>query len=291
MAAVAFTLCGFQAIHSSHEPFYCLLPYLPLALGIAERFLATGRLGWLAALPLTLGLQWTLGHFQIQTWTGGLVIADRTLAGRVRSPALGAGVRADRSRSSGESALAAVQLGPSWQFSELVGQTQRTGQRPALLFVATRDTGSSRPCPGWSANCASDPRIRTGSVSRPRDIEAVLYVGTIPLILAFIGGLARPSNRATMPWRLLIPVSFAIATMPRWWPQGYLYLLSLPGLGYFRVPARYTLLTCLGIALLAGEGFDRSVSTVAVPSGTGRVDRLRRVRGDRRGVLDHASLA
>ena len=48
--------------------------------------------------------------------------------------------------------------------------------------------------------------------------------------------------------------------MPRWWPQGYLYLLSLPGLGYFRVPARYTLLTCLGLAVLAGEGFDRSIS-------------------------------
>ena len=31
MAAVVFTLCGFQAIHSSHEPFYCLMPYLPLA--------------------------------------------------------------------------------------------------------------------------------------------------------------------------------------------------------------------------------------------------------------------
>ena len=90
----------------------------------------------------------------------------------------------------------------------------------------------------------------------------MLYVGTVPLILAFVGGLARPASRSTRPWRILIPVSFAVATMPRWWPQGYLYLLNLPGLGYFRVPARYTLLTCLGIALLAGEGFDRSISSV-----------------------------
>src|SRR5207253_7403440 len=74
LAAVAFTLCGFQAIHSSHEPFYCLMPYLPLALGIAERYMATGRLVWLALLSLTLGLQCTLGHFQIQTWTGWVVI-------------------------------------------------------------------------------------------------------------------------------------------------------------------------------------------------------------------------
>ena len=50
------------------------MPYLPLALGLAERYMATGRLGWLAALPVVLGLQLTLGHFQVQTWTGGLVV-------------------------------------------------------------------------------------------------------------------------------------------------------------------------------------------------------------------------
>src|SRR5262249_4479604 len=32
--------------------------------------------------------------------------------------------------------------------------------------------------------------------------------------------------------------------------------------GYFRVPARYTLLTSLGTALIAGEGFDRSISRI-----------------------------
>ena len=43
LSALAFTFCGFQAIHSSHEPFYCLLPYLPLALALAERgVLCTG---------------------------------------------------------------------------------------------------------------------------------------------------------------------------------------------------------------------------------------------------------
>ena len=49
-----------------------------------------------------------------------------------------------------------------------------------------------------------------------------------------------------------MPVSFAMATMPQWWPEGYLSLLALPGIGYFRVPARYTLLTSLGLAVLAG---------------------------------------
>ena len=87
-------------------------------------------------------------------------------------------------------------------------------------------------------------------------------MGTIPLILAVVALVARPASRSTMPWRLVIPVSFVMATMPLWWPRGYLYLLAVPGLGYFRVPARYTLLTSLGAAILAGEGFDRSISKV-----------------------------
>jgi hypothetical protein len=258
MAAVAFTFCGFQAIHSSHEPFYCLLPYLPLALGLAERFMADGRPAWLVVLPLVLGLQWTLGHFQIQTWTGGLVVLTgfwrmaverrnwRRAIALILAVIWGA-------------ALAAIQLGPSWQFAELVGQTRRAVSD--LLFY-------SYPPAHWFELAL--PRLVRELHLGPEDpywfgqhttgFEAALYVGTIPLILAFVAFVGRPAGRSAMLWRLLIPVSFAVATMPRWWPQGYLYLLAVPGLGYFRVPARYTLLTSLGAAILAGEGFDRSIS-------------------------------
>ena len=34
----------------------------------------TGRLRWLAGLALAWGIQLTIGHFQIQMWTAGLVI-------------------------------------------------------------------------------------------------------------------------------------------------------------------------------------------------------------------------
>ena len=67
------------------------MPYLPLALLIAERYMASGRIVWLALLALCLGLQWTLGHFQIQTWTGGSGRADRALAGGLRSAGRGGG--------------------------------------------------------------------------------------------------------------------------------------------------------------------------------------------------------
>ena len=288
MAAVAFTLCGFQAIHSSHEPFYCLMPYLPLALGLAERFMATGRLGWLAALPLVLGLQWTLGHFQIQTWTGGLVILtglwraafDRRPWRRAFALILAVVWGA---------ALAAVQLGPSWQFAELVGQTRRPVSD--LLFY-------SFPPAHWFELAL--PRLVRELRLGPEDpywfgqqttgYEAALYVGTIPLILAFVGFVARPAGRATMPWRILIPVSLAMATMPRWWPQGYLYLLAAAGAGIFPRPgAVHPADLAWELALLAGEGFDRSISTARFRLGLAAALVFGGCAAVARRVLDHAA--
>ena len=75
IAAIGFTFCGFQAIHSSHEPFYHALPYIPLALLLAEWYLASGRFLGLILLACAWGLQLTLGHFQLQAWTAGLVLA------------------------------------------------------------------------------------------------------------------------------------------------------------------------------------------------------------------------
>ena len=74
LTAVSFSLCGFQAVHAVHEPFYLLMPYLPLCLLLADRYVVTGRASWLAGLALAWGIQLTLGHFQIQMWTGGLVL-------------------------------------------------------------------------------------------------------------------------------------------------------------------------------------------------------------------------
>jgi hypothetical protein len=258
LAGVAFALCGFQAIHSSHEPFYCVMPYLPLALWMAERYLGNGRILWLALLALCLGVQWSLGHFQIQTWTGGLVIVTglwrATLDRRAWSRALGV-----IAGTAWGAALAAVQLGLSWQ---LAGAVRQTGRSSSDL------TYYSYPPSHWFELVL--PRLVRELRLGPEDpywfgqqtwgYEAALYVGTIPVILAFTGLFGRPPSRSAGLWRLLVPASFALATMPRWWPQGYLQLLSLPGLGYFRAPARYTLLTSLGVAVLAGEGFDRAIS-------------------------------
>jgi Bacterial membrane protein YfhO len=258
LAGISFALCGFQTIHSSHEPFYCVMPYLPLALAIAERFMNTGRAIWLALLALALGFQWTLGHFQIQMWTGGLVVLTGLWRVRLRARSW-VRVLAVVVAAVWGAAIAALQLGLSWQFAALVRQTKRaTGD---LVYY-------SFPPSHWFELVM--PRLIRELRQGPEDpywfgqqtwgYEAALYVGTIPLVFAFIGLTGRPASRSAVLWRALVPVSFALATMPRWWPQGYVQLLALPGIGYFRVPARYTLITSLGLALLAGEGIDAAIT-------------------------------
>lgn len=259
LAAVAFTFCGFQAIHSSHEVFYHAVPYLPFALLLTEKYLASGRPGWLGALALALAAQLFLGHFQIQMWTAGLVLLTglwRVLGDRrrwARLPMLIAAVIAG-------GALATVQLALTWEFARAVGQTQRS--------VADLSYYSFPPA-HWVELAL--PRFFQGLVGGPEDpywfgqqttgYEAALYVGTVPLIFACAGYLTLRDGRMLNLWRWIVPASFALATMPRWWPQGYAALLQVPGLGYFRCPGRYTLLTSLGLALLGGLGFDRALGS------------------------------
>ncbi len=91
--------------------------------------------------------------------------------------------------------------------------------------------------------------------------EASAYAGIVVFILAFVGAAATTRGEVLRPWRVLVPLSIALATMPGWWPDGFLLLMQLPGLGWFRAPARYTLISSLGMALLAGRGLDRRIDS------------------------------
>ena len=158
------------------------------------------RLGSLL-LAFVLGVQWTLGHFQIQAWTGGLVDADRAVAMRPSMAGRGGGRWDLVAATVWGAALAAVQLGPSWQFADLVGQTMRLGQRAALLLVPARQlvrSGSAAAHPGIAAR-PDDPYwfgLQT------EGYEIALYVGTIPLIFVFLAIFSRPASRPTLPWKI-----------------------------------------------------------------------------------------
>jgi hypothetical protein len=254
LAAVSFPLCGFQAIHASHEVFYHALAWLPWALFFADRYATGGRVGDLAALALVLGLQWTVGHFQIQTWTAILVVVTGLWAARATGRWIWRGMGLLRGVVWG-ALIAAVQIGPSWELAKFVGQENRS--IPERLFYSFPPSHLSEPAVP-SLFRAFDPMHTYWFGQQTSGYEACLYFGTIPLLLVFVGLLAR--GRELLAWKLLVPLSLALATMPRWWPEGYVRFLSIPVLGAFRAPARYTAIASLGLALLAGAGLDRLIS-------------------------------
>jgi hypothetical protein len=256
LAAVAFPFCGFLTVHSSHEWAYQTLAYLPLCLLAADHYASSGRAGWLALLALLWGVQLALGHFQVQMWTAGLtlltggwrVVADRLPPGRLLGLVLGLAWGAT---------AAAVQLVPSWELAQVGGQTARS---PAeLMFYSYPPSHLAElAIPGLFRGLRGGPEAPYWFSEQTTGFEACLFVGTVPLILAWVGLVG--GGRGMAAWRLIVPASLALATMPRWWPGGYLMILRLPLLGYFRCPARYTAVTSLGLCLLAGRGLDRSLA-------------------------------
>lgn len=258
LAGLAFALCGFQAIHSSHEWAYHALAFLPMVLLAADRFVATGRLGWLAGLALAWGAQLTQGHFQVQLWTGGLALLTglwRLAADRRpwwRGLALGAGLAWGL-------AAAAAQLGPTWELARFVGRDRRTFAE--LAFYSFPPAHWAEPAaPGIFRAMAGDPESAYWFAQQTTGFESALYVGTAPLILAFVGLAAGRRGRGLGAWWPIVAGCLVLATMPRWWPAGYGGWLSIPGMGLFRCPARYTSIASFGLALLAGAGLDATIA-------------------------------
>ena len=256
LAAVAFSLCGFQASHSGHEPLYHALPYLPLCLLAADRLAASGRLRWVAILALAWGAQLTVGHFQVQLWTGGLVLLTglwRIVADdrpKLRAPTLVLALALG-------ACVAAPQIVLTWELTTVTGFARGFDQLsnyafPPMHLVQAALPTLFLPNPGLDEVTYWGP-LTTSSA------ESTFYVGTVPLILACVG-LIGGRLRGLAPWRWIAAAGLALATMPRWSPLGYWLMTCIPGLGWFRCPARYTLMTSLGLALLAGGGLDLAIS-------------------------------
>lgn len=260
LAAICFSLCGFQAIHSVHEPIVHVMPYVPLCLCLADRYVVTGRFAYAAALALAWGLQLTLGHFQLQMWTGGLV----AFTGAWRAVTTAGSPRSKITRTLGlllalawGAAIATVQLHLTW---ELIARTSFF--RPAeflsnYVFPLAHWAQFGLPevylgRPGGSGKEYWEGHNTTAG-------EACAYVGVVPFLLAGVGFLASDRKWLLAPWRVILLLSFGLATMADWGFDFYFLLLQLPGIGWFRAPARYTLLTSLALALFAGRGLDQTI--------------------------------
>ena len=85
--------------------------------------------------------------------------------------------------------------------------------------------------------------------------EAVLSFGLIPLVLVGVACTAASRRPRVRGWALLVLISVWFAGGRQFGLFPLLYR-TLPGLAWFRVPARSLFLTSLGMAILAGFGLE-----------------------------------
>ena len=257
LSSVAFALCGFQAIHSVHEPFYHALVYLPLSLFLADRYATTGRTGWLAALCWPGGLH--AGPFSNSDVDGRTGLSLWHPARDFRAISLAA-----RIRLVGGSRLGSGDRLGSTGVDEGAGGSG--GVRPQPRRPGTRRSPARVPSQGvWpavSVGLKGGPNDPFLAVASPTAAKRRSMWGTVTVILAIIGWFGHRKDRGMAPWKIVVIVSALLASLPRLWPDAYEAVTLIPWSGL--VSASFSLCGAhqlRGVALLAGRGFDRNDST------------------------------
>ena len=246
--------------------------YLPLAVYCVESYFQTHRQRYLILLSGTVALQCLAGHFNLcfvtLLFTTGISLA-RPGSG-IEHHASGSG----RLRSAGVVVLflllglglASIQLLPSLELKNL-SQRQAAGQHHNLLFGFLPPAYWSQ-LTGWFWDEQQGPRLWC-ALSTPRDallsgraaptnqIEAQLYCGLAPLLLALTAGwhglLSR--NRLLLFWS-----GTAVAALLYTGGLFVDWLAWLPGFSYFQGPRRFGILVALAVGMLAGTTWDRLAS-------------------------------
>jgi len=142
--------------------------------------------------------------------------------------------------------LAAVQLLPTL---ELAGLSSRQGGLPINEVLS------------FSWQPLHLTRALLPAYDAPLFSEYVAFLPLTGLALAVVGAWRWRHDAAVRPWLILIIVALVLA-LGRFTPVYHL-LGRLPGFDLFRVPARWLAPAALGVALLAGLGWQRVAEFVA----------------------------
>ncbi len=235
--------------------------YLPWTLWCAESFLQRRQPRYLLGLCVLLALQLLAGHFHLAfltVLTLALYVPFRWRMLRqsdMETPFLAVGAVGGAMLVA--FLLAAVQLAPTW---ELKLRSQRSAvsveHQPAYGHLPPRYW--SQVIVPWlwypgDVDLLLEKLPHYAGGAGTNKVEAHLYFGMLPLILA-LGGLAahwrnRSVTASGVRLLCLIGLAFLLYT-PGWCLPVTQYL---PGFNFFRGPGRYGLITSLAVALAAGD--------------------------------------
>jgi len=236
--------------------------WFPAALWCGESFLQTARRRYLIILSFVLAVQMLAGHFHLAfitqiTLSAYLVLRLIWVSGGV-SPA----ILAQRYRAMiycgiailAGFGLAAIQLGPTWELKSLSQRAALGAEHdPGFGFIPWWYLGQLiLPWSYYAPGVGLGGTVAGGS--RTNSVEAHLYCGLIPLILAGLGMFWR-RKQTDIPlciWWLLAAFSIVYAT-------GTLMPIAkyLPGFGFFNGVGRYGIIFNLAMGMIAAGSLQR----------------------------------
>jgi hypothetical protein len=270
--------------------------WFPLSLWMTERFLQKPNRRRLACLSLGLATHLLAGHFTLAFITQLTCLGYALLSRRRQSIAYVATGLGAESLPAGfvptmiltqwraaagvaaaiamAVALAAVQLVPTYELRQL-SQRDGThavfnpsdGHMPPVYLTQLVASWWYWHTPEMAASRESLKHPFLLSTGDTNPVEAHLYVGLIPLLLmtsllsTHVRRFVRTTNWKT--WGVLAAAGILYAF--GWFVPIFRHL---PGFGFFIGPGRYTIITTLGFAIIAGLGLDgllrRRSSTVRI---------------------------
>jgi hypothetical protein len=271
LAGFTWSASGFFVIHLAHPWGYTTGCWMPWALAVAWSLVTAGGPARPAAaflLSLVLVLQVLPGHFQLafQTlvsvslmilWAALERWAARWNRGHdssVDAPgSIWRGARAVWLPLTAVFPLAALQLWPTARLARLAA-SQRDFEYLSG-FAATPLHLVNYVAPGlFHRSGLWRPLVWDPFHTSPE--ENLAYVGLVPLFLAGMTVVREFRRDAAVRLLAFLVIASLVLSLGPYAP-GFRLLIAIPGFSFFRAPARWTVVTALGLALLAGKGFDR----------------------------------
>lgn len=273
-------------------------PYLPLGLGLIERYLTTARHRYLAMLTLALALHLLAGHYNLAfiecvTWTLYAFAFsvrrnergdNKTLDDGTRATS-GAACYATKSQVLRWSPFVAVLVSivagfalasyPLADTYELKQQSQREGDTEVFTALKGHIPPAylSQVVASWwywyAPSLDTDAAIKRLTPAVPGDtnkVEAHLYFGLVPFVLA-VWALIRVVRSDREPRDRTDVALAAIAVFAVIYATGVLVPVAqhVPGFGYFIGPGRWGIVATLVVSLFAARGLDRIIQKTTGP--------------------------
>ena len=273
LAAVIFVY-GWFPVRACLEWAIVTGAYLPWAVWCVEGFVSNRRKRDLVGLAGITTLQLLAGHFNLAFITTITVVLYGVLRAFIQPKS--EETLTKKFRPAGAVLLflvvgyfmAAIQLLPSYELK------QNSHRSETITDKSSKDHPQYGHIPPWYLSQLVMPwtwygvevdldgvlnKNKSLSVSVPTNkVEAHLYCGILPILLAIAGLLMAWKSNQENTFRKAILVWFLLGLLAVIYATGWLYPILgwLPGFSYFRGPGRYGIVTTLAIAICAGIGWD-----------------------------------